>query len=284
MKKIFYALATILVFILLVVSWLLSFHTLFEANIMSIFNFLFFMLPASMIITILLFYIFHQDKKLFIRGEIPSSKSVMSVSMTLLSIAIILFSYPFFPGSNKIVSNHKAIFDTISIENVLKTDLIDKETQYNTSLYEKKRIGKITYISSEYQMNMDKIWLRFYDSQEKIVAFESSFRYIKNVPDLFYNVERSVFNSLANTWRHEYDTNTKSTVSGADSQTKYTIYSYNLDLANHNSSEMQVVIILAENGDDFLLYRLAVCDDYDNLEIKKEYILELVESFFENKD
>ncbi len=284
MKKLLYVLSTFLAFSFMVISWIASFNLLIEANIMSIFNFLFFLMPASFIITILLFYLFYQDRKLFVKDEIPSSKSVISVSATLLALSIILFVYPFLPGPNKIVEKYKPMLETLSIESALNTNLVDKETQYKTSLYEKKRLGKITYISSEYMINTDKIWLRPYDSKEKIVACESSLKYIENVPDLIYDVERSIFKSLTNMLKHENDTSEEDTVNGANSQFKYSIYFCNLALTQHNESEMKEIIIFAENGEDLLLYRLAVCDDYDNLEIDKEYILELVQSCFEHED
>lgn len=282
MKKFLYVLSTACVFSFMVISWIVSLSILLEASIMGIFNSVFFLLPASVIMTILLFYLFYQDGRLFIKDKMPSSKSVISVSMTLFLLSVFLFLYPFLPGPNRIIKNNKAIIETLSIENVLNTDLVDTETQYNTSLYEQKQIGKIVYISSEYEINKDKMWLRSYDSTEKIISCQSSIKYIKNVPDLFYNVERSVFNSLTNTLKLQYGITEKNTVNGANSQIKYSIYSGDSALKHHHESEMQVIFILAENGDDFLLYQLAVCDDYDNLEINEEYILELVKNVFEH--
>lgn len=286
MKKFLYILSTVISFFLTVIAWIVSFRLLIELEDMNIISFTLFFLPASVLLSILLFYLFYQNYMFFSKNDASPPKSVIKVCVSFILISALLFSYPFLPVSDRIIADNREILDTLSIENALKSDLVSKESQYKNAQYKKKKIGKISYISSNYDVNF--IQLRR-TSEDKITACSFSLEYIKNVPDLFYNAEKNNFEHTKD-WLEELSDQynqiiSKEKINGANSQTYYTVCLYEKviekDSEDEQSAKTNTIIILAENGRDILLYQLEWRDDYGKCIIDKDYILELIKSIME---
>lgn len=286
MKKFLYISATVISFSLMAIAWIVSFLLLIELEDMNIISFTLFFLPASVLLSILLFYLFYQNYKLFSKNDASPPKSVIKVCISFILISALLFLYPFLPVSDRIIADNREVLDTLSIENALKSDLVSKESQYKNAQYKKKKIGKITYISSNYDVNFTQFYR---PSEDKITACSFSLEYIKNVPDLFYNTEKNNFERTKD-WLEELSDQynqiiSKEKINGANSQTYYTVCLYEKviekDSEDEQSAKTNTIIILAENGRDILLYQLEWRDDYGKCIIDKSYILELIKSIME---
>lgn len=286
MKKFLYISATIISFSLMVIAWIVSFYLLIDLEYMNVISFTLFFLPASVILSILLFYLFYQIYMLFSKDDASPPKSVIKVCVSFLLISVLLFSYPFLPVSDKIIADNREVLDTLSIENALKSDLVSKESQYSNAQYKKKKIGKIAYISSNYDVNLLQIRRA---SEDKITACSFSLEYIKNIPDLFYNAEKNNFEHTKD-WLEKLSDQyneiiSKEKIKGTNSQTWYTVCLYEKEITKDSENEQpartNTIIILAENGMDILLYQIEWRDDYGNSIIDKDYILNLVRNIME---
>lgn len=286
MKKFLYVSATVITFSLMVIAWIVSFHLLIELENMNLICFTLFFLPASVILSILLFYLFYQVYMLFSKNDASPPKSVIKVCLSFLLISALLFLYPFLPVSDRVIADNRQILDTLSIENALKSDLVSSESQFENSYYKKKKIGNIEYISSDYSVNFEQLRRT---SEDKITACSFSLEYIKNVPDLFYHAEKNNFLHTKD-WLEDLTDQyneiiSKEEIKGANYQTRYAVYLYENDIQKERESELSAttntIIILAENGRDILLYNIEWRDDSGNSIIDKDYILNLVKNIME---
>ena len=262
-------------------SWVYSIHIFSDPGPIGLFDFSYYFMPASIIVTIIFLYLACSILIIFLKNKKPSSRSIIIISSMLL-VAGIVFAIPFLPFSGKTDEEKVDKICSIALESISNKDLSYNLSVPNTFTC-KEQVGTVNYVLVESEYNYDDRYEDFYDENNDKVALFSSFMQVENVPSFFHDYERSLLLAMYRSKKLENNYDKEQTIKNNNSSFKYQMFVGTINSKGDSSSLkgkwMKTIIIFAESGDGFLIYQFEIWNIDNQYEVDENKVLHNVQDY-----